>query len=85
MAPNVCLFYRLEFVIIAVIAAPKEVLASVEPARRPSYHSDDSNEPGYDYTERRTLPITIRDYSTIQNDVDKFVVGALHACTLDQC
>ncbi|XP_067935561.1 sorting nexin-27-like [Watersipora subatra] len=54
---------------LLVIAAPQDV-----PVLRDSYHSDDSNDLNYDYTERRTLPISIPDYQTIDSGTDKFVV-----------
>lgn len=56
----------------AVIAVP------VEPAPPPlltSYHSDDSSDNVYDYTERRALPISIPDHQSIDTGSDKFVVS----------
>ena len=55
-----------------MIAVPPE---PAQPSSIHSYHSDDSGEHNYDYSERRTLPISIPDHQTIDTGVEKFVVS----------
>jgi sorting nexin-27 len=54
-----------------VISVPDQVAERLEP-------SDDSSGPSYiDYSERRSLPISIPDYQTIESVGEKFVVSKL--------
>lgn len=56
---------------IAVISVPQQVADRLEP-------SDDSSGPSLiDYSERRSLPISIPDYQTIEHGGEKFVVITL--------
>lgn len=49
---------------------PEQVAERLEP-------SDDSSGPSYiDYSERRSLPISIPDYQTVEQGGEKFVVSA---------
>ena len=60
--------YRVFFV-VAVISVPEQVAERLEP-------SDDSSGPSYiDYSERRSLPISIPDYQTVEQGGEKFVVS----------
>ena len=53
---------------IAVISVPHKVAEKLEP-------SDDSSGPSLvDYSEKRSLPISIPDYNTHEKDREKFVV-----------
>ena len=56
-----------------VIAVPQEVTVST--VSHSSYNSDDSYEPGYDYSERRTLPISVPDYEAINTPQEKYVAS----------
>ena len=52
-----------------VISVPDQVADRLEP-------SDDSSGPSYiDYSERRSLPISIPDYQTVSQGGEKFVVS----------
>lgn len=54
-----------------MISVPDQVAERLEP-------SDDSSGPSYiDYSERRSLPISIPDYQTIESVGEKFVVSKL--------
>lgn len=54
-----------------MISVPDQVAERLEP-------SDDSSGPSYiDYSERRSLPISIPDYQTIESAGEKFVVSKL--------
>lgn len=57
---------------LTVIAVPQEPVVRTVP--QPSSISDDSDDGNYDYTERRTLPISIPDYQTKVESADKYVV-----------
>ena len=57
------------FFVVAVISVPEQVAERLEP-------SDDSSGPSYiDYSERRSLPISIPDYQTVEQGGEKFVVS----------
>ena len=57
--------------LFSVISVPHQVAERMEP-------SDDSSGPSIiDYSEKRSLPITIPDYQTIEHGGDKFVVSCL--------
>ena len=59
----------LVFFVVAVISVPEQVAERLEP-------SDDSSGPSYiDYSERRSLPISIPDYQTVEQGGEKFVVS----------
>jgi sorting nexin-27 len=52
-----------------VISVPEQVAERLEP-------SDDSSGPSYiDYSERRSLPISIPDYQNVEQGGEKFVVS----------
>lgn len=54
-----------------MISVPDQVAERLEP-------SDDSSGPSYiDYSERRSLPISIPDYQAIESAGEKFVVSKL--------
>ena len=58
---------------IAVISVPHKVADKLEP-------SDDSSGPSLvDYSEKRSLPISIPDYNTHEKDREKFVVRRISA------
>ena len=59
---------------ISEIAVPPD---PTPPPLQSSYHSDDSGEYVYDYTERRTLPLSIPDYQSIDTGTEKYVVCIL--------
>lgn len=60
----------LTLIYFAVISVPEQVAERLEP-------SDDSSGPSYiDYSERRSLPISIPDYQTVEQGGEKFVVSA---------
>ena len=51
-----------------MISVPEQVADRLEP-------SDDSSGPSYiDYSERRSLPISIPDYHTVNQNGERFVV-----------
>ena len=53
----------------SVISVPDQVADRLEP-------SDDSSGPSYvDYSERRSLPISIPDYHSVNQNGEKFVVS----------
>ena len=55
--------------LFAVISVPEQIAEKMEP-------SDDSSGPSYiDYSERRSLPISIPDYQSVTQGGDKFVVS----------
>ena len=54
---------------VAVISVPDQLAEKLEP-------SDDSSGPSYiDYSERRSLPISIPDYHYVENGGEKYVVS----------
>ena len=54
---------------VPVISVPDQVADRLEP-------SDDSSGPSYiDYSERRSLPISIPDYQAVSQNGEKFVVS----------
>lgn len=56
---------------VIVISVPHQVAERLEP-------SDDSSGPSLiDYSEKRSLPITIPDYQTVEQGGDKYVVSYL--------
>lgn len=56
--------------LIAVLSVPDGVAEKLDP-------SEDSSGPSYiDYSERRSLPISIPDYQTVEKDGERFVVRA---------
>ena len=71
MILNACnsLLVNAVFFVVAVISVPEQVAERLEP-------SDDSSGPSYiDYSERRSLPISIPDYQTVEQGGEKFVVS----------
>ncbi|XP_063432781.1 sorting nexin-27-like isoform X1 [Mytilus trossulus] len=64
---------------LTVISVPDQVAERLEP-------SDDSSGPSYiDYSERRSLPISIPDYQTIEHAGDKFVVFNIYMAGRHLC
>lgn len=54
---------------VSVISVPEQIADRLEP-------SDDSSGPSYiDYSERRSLPISIPDYQSVTQAGEKFVVS----------
>ena len=54
---------------VVVISVPDQLAEKLEP-------SDDSSGPSYiDYSERRSLPISIPDYHYVENGGEKYVVS----------
>ena len=55
--------------VVSVISVPRQVAERLEP-------SDESSGPSlYDYSEKRSLPISIPDYNTIDRSGEKYVVS----------
>lgn len=64
---------------MAVISVPDQIADRLEP-------SDDSSGPSYiDYSERRSLPISIPDYQAVQQNGEKFVVRIFDICLFASC
>ncbi|KAL5004681.1 hypothetical protein ScPMuIL_018137 [Solemya velum] len=64
---------------LTVISVPEQVAERLEP-------SDDSSGPSYiDYSERRSLPISIPDYQTVEHSGDKFVVFNIYMAGRHLC
>ncbi|XP_067665177.1 sorting nexin-27-like [Haliotis asinina] len=64
---------------LTVISVPEQVAEKLEP-------SDDSSGPSYiDYSERRSLPISIPDYHTVEKDGEKFVVYNIYMAGRHLC
>ena len=62
-----------------MISVPEQIADRLEP-------SDDSSGPSYiDYSERRSLPISIPDYQSILQGNDKFVVSFYCSCISIAC
>ena len=58
---------------VTVISVPDQLAEKLEP-------SDDSSGPSYiDYSERRSLPISIPDYQYAENGADRHVVSCVSA------
>lgn len=67
LAHNYILFIM--FCLLPVISVPEQVAEKLEP-------SDDSSGPSYiDYSERRSLPISIPDYHYNEGNGEKYVVN----------
>ena len=65
------------FCCFSVISVPEQVADRLEP-------SDDSSGPSYvDYSERRSLPISIPDYHTVNQNGEKFVVSSVAFHNMD--
>lgn len=63
----------MKFSSFAVISVPEQVAEKLEP-------SDDSSGPSYiDYSERRSLPISIPDYHYVESNNEKYVVRILNS------
>jgi len=60
----------------SVIAQSHEQHSS-STASQVSYNSDDSSGPTYDYTERRSLPISIPEYRSVDSSTEKYVVSVI--------
>jgi sorting nexin-27 len=57
--------------LLAVISVPHHVAEKLEP-------SDESSGPSLvDYSEKRSLPISIPDYKSLENNGEKYVVSSL--------
>ncbi|XP_033749898.1 sorting nexin-27-like isoform X1 [Pecten maximus] len=64
---------------LTVISVPEQVAERLEP-------SDDSSGPSYiDYSERRSLPISIPDYQTVESNGEKFVVFNIYMAGRHLC
>ncbi|KAL8583666.1 hypothetical protein ACOMHN_037389 [Nucella lapillus] len=64
---------------LTVISVPDQMAEKLEP-------SDDSSGPSYiDYSERRSLPISIPDYQKVENTGDKFVVFNIYMAGRHLC
>ncbi|KAH3837578.1 hypothetical protein DPMN_110973 [Dreissena polymorpha] len=64
---------------LTVITVPEQVADRLEP-------SDDSSGPSYiDYSERRSLPISIPDYQTVAQNNDKYVVFNIYMAGRHLC
>ncbi|XP_022333199.2 sorting nexin-27-like isoform X2 [Crassostrea virginica] len=65
--------------VLTVISVPEQVAERLEP-------SDDSSGPSYiDYSERRSLPISIPDYQTVEQGGEKFVVFNIYMAGRHLC
>jgi sorting nexin-27 len=67
--------------LLAVISVPHHVAEKLEP-------SDESSGPSLvDYSEKRSLPISIPDYKSLENNGEKYVVSSLQfsKCMSELC
>ncbi|KAK6179876.1 sorting nexin-27 isoform X2 [Patella vulgata] len=64
---------------LTVISVPDQVADKLEP-------SDDSSGPSYiDYSERRSLPISIPDYQSVEHEGEKFVIYNIYMAGRHLC
>ena len=61
------------FFMLAVISVPRQVAERLEPS------DDSSGQSLIDYSEKRSLPISIPDYQTLDHRGEKFVVSSVLA------
>ena len=60
----------------AVVSVPRQVAEQLEPS------DDSSGQSIIDYSEKRSLPISIPDYQSLERFGDKYVVSIALECTL---